>query len=187
MGLAELERLNEQPFLLYPDLAARAWTNAWWSKDILAKRLGKLSEGLGEDVELQFDIRVEPENGDWAYVATNEEPLVGSDLPINRMLVHLMSQHRRIPNLDWSIRGTFWSLVTTDKTELLRESLGPDQAHRVIQQGEGGMGLYPGVSVFVISTIGACSPAKTARSFSAVLQENTRAAAGTWKNHSRWS
>jgi hypothetical protein len=148
MGFAELERLNEEPFLLYPDLHAKAWTNAWWTKDILAKRMGKLSERLGEDVELQFEIREEPENADWGYVASDENPLVGSKSPISRMFIHLLSEHRRVRTLDWSIGGSFWSVIRTDKTELLRESIGPDYAHRVIQQGEEGMGLYPGLYVF---------------------------------------
>ena len=32
MGIAELERLNERPFLLYPDLNSNRWTDAWWSE-----------------------------------------------------------------------------------------------------------------------------------------------------------
>lgn len=148
MGIAELEQLNKKPFLLYPDLHSRAWTNARWDKNILTDPSGQLSQGLGEDVELKFDMPVEPENADWGYVASDETPLGGSNLPISQMFVHLLSQHQRIRNLDWTIGGRFWSAIRPDKTELLRESLGPDQVNRMVAQGEEGMGLYPGVSVF---------------------------------------
>jgi len=148
IGIAELERLNETPFLLYPDINSKAWKDASWSKDILVKTPGKLSEHLGEDIELEFEIRVKPENADLGYVASNETPLGGSNLAVSRMLVHLLSVQGRLPKLDWTVGGRFWSAIRPDKMELLRESLGPAQVHRIVQQGEEGIGVFPGVSVF---------------------------------------
>ena len=148
MGLADLQRANERPFLLYPDINSKAWKNAWWSTDILAKNAGKLWQALGEDIELEFEIRMEPENAEFGYVASNESPLHGSNLPVSRMFVHLLSQQRRTPSVEWTIGGRFYAAITPNKTELLRETLGPDQAHRTVEQGEEGIGLHPGVSVF---------------------------------------
>jgi len=81
MGLSELEKLNEKPFLLYPDSGSRAWTSAWWSKEIVDGPLGKLAERLGEDVELQWEMRVDPENADWGYIASDKKPSPGLTFP----------------------------------------------------------------------------------------------------------
>jgi hypothetical protein len=110
MGIAELEKLNEKPFLLYPDLYSMVWTDAWWSRrpgDSAGDSEGKVAKRLGEDVELQFEIRVKPDNTDQGYFASNAEPLSGSGLLVRSMFVWLLSTQRRIPKIDWTIGGRF--------------------------------------------------------------------------------
>jgi hypothetical protein len=141
MSIAALETLNQKPFLLYPDVSSKVWTYAWWSG-------GKLAERLDEDVELQFDMHRRRDHADEGYIASNQEPLAGSELRVRRMFVHLLSGRARASNIDWTIGGPTWSAIETANTELLRESLGADQVHRTVEQGEEGIGEFPGVSVF---------------------------------------
>jgi hypothetical protein len=150
MGLSDLEKLNERPFLLYPDVNAHLWTEGWWSELALPKpgRRGTLDDRLGEDVELRFEIRVQPENIDQGYFSSDAEPLSGSNLPIKSMFVWLLSPQRRIPRIDWLIGGHIWSAIEPGNAELLRESFGPDQVHRFVAQGEEGMDLFPEISLF---------------------------------------
>jgi len=141
MGLADLEKLNGKPFLLYPDLQAKLWKYAWW-KD------GQLAARLGEDLEVQFEMHVPPDRALDGYLSSDQQPLSGSALPVGRMFVYLLSAKRNTPNIDWTIGGPFWQNIAIDRTELLRESLGPDQAHKISVQGEEGIGEFPGISLF---------------------------------------
>jgi hypothetical protein len=150
MGIADLEKLNERPFLLYPDPHSNLWTDAWWSELSGPEpgRRGKLADQLGEDVELKFEMRVRPDYFDQGYFSSDAEPLSGSSLPITSMFVWLLSPQRRIPKVDWTIGGRLWSAIAPGEAELLRESLGPDHVHRFVACEEECSGLFPEILLF---------------------------------------
>jgi hypothetical protein len=141
MKVAELEQLNQKPFRLYADTRSKMWTHAWWSD-------GKLAGHLGEDVELQFAMASEPEGADQGYFDSNKEPLLGSGLKIGKMFVWLLSGRAGMAITDWTIGGAVSSAIVIENAELLRESFGADQVHRIVQQGEEGIGAFPEISVF---------------------------------------
>jgi hypothetical protein len=143
LPVAELEKLNGRPFLLYPSEKSRHWTEPAWKE-------GRLATELGEDVDLAFADPGYPFTSDEPYVETNATPLAGRPLVVDRFFIFLLSGTRAAPANDSTIvLGERIGPVPIHAAfETLRESLGAAQVHRVVTTADEGMGDIPGVSIF---------------------------------------
>jgi hypothetical protein len=143
LSVAELEKLNGKPFLLYRPLDREPWSEPWWDE-------GKLASQLGEDVELSFDDPGSPGDISDAYLRSSEKPLAGRSLRITRCFVFLLSRGRVAPANDWTIvpGERFGPIPMGAAAEPLRETLGAAQVHRVLASADEGLGDIPGISIF---------------------------------------
>src|SRR5579862_8375282 len=66
--VAEIEKINGKPFLLYPSSALEVWPDPLWSD-------GALERALGEDIELQFEGAGEPFYAGGTFARSTDKPL----------------------------------------------------------------------------------------------------------------
>jgi hypothetical protein len=142
LSVAELEKLNGKPFLLFASDVQHVWTEPWWDE-------GTLAGQLGEDVELYFEDRDYPFYVNDGYQPSNKEPLTDRVRRIDRMFVFLLSA-RRTPANDWTIvpGERIGPIPMRAAAEPLRETLGAAQVHRTFDQRDEGLGNIPGISIF---------------------------------------
>jgi len=138
LSVAELERRNGKPFLLYPSPEARTWTYPYWNS-------GALAVQLGEDIDLAFDEPAHEFTNGPTYTESAARPL-----RIDRMLVYLLSAHRAAPPNGWTIvfGQRIGPIPMHAELAPLRETLGAAQVHRIVTQGDEGIGDLPGIDVF---------------------------------------
>ena len=143
LSLAEIERLNGKPFLLFPSSEQETWTDPWWDE-------GTLTSQLGEDIELSFDTPEYAIYAAGAYVPSNQKPLIDQPRKIDRMFVYLLSGRRTGPVNDWTIvpGERFGPIPRNAAAEPLRETFGATQVHHVLADADEGLGNIPGISVF---------------------------------------
>jgi hypothetical protein len=144
LSVADLEKLNGKPFLLYPPQQhLQPWSQPWWNE-------GKLAGELGEDVELSFDDSEPVNSSSDTYMRSNEKTLAGRPLRITSLSVFLLSSQRTVPANDWTIvpGERFGPIPRGAAAEPLRETLGPAEVHRVLASADEGLGDIPGISIF---------------------------------------
>jgi hypothetical protein len=148
VSVADLEKLNEKPFLLYPSSDRQSWTEPWWND-------GKLAQQLGEDIELycedpDFQKAIGEFDVTQVYMQSNHTALTGRGLRIDQLLVFLLSGRRTAPANDWIIvpGERVGSIPIHAAAEPLRETFGPAQVHRVLADADEGIGNTPGISIF---------------------------------------
>jgi hypothetical protein len=144
LSVAELEKLNGKPFLLFPSQVRHVWTEPWWDEGKLAGQLGEDVELYFEDPDYDFDFYA-PE----AYMPSNKEPLTDRVRRIDRIFAFLLSDRRTAAN-DWTIvpGERIGPIPMRTAAEPLRETLGADLVHRVLEGADEAMGEIPGISIF---------------------------------------
>ena len=147
LTIAELERLNGKPFLLYASTNPSRWTDPWWDG-------GKLASDLGEDIEFSLartTIAPGPDPPEYSQDRYVESATIASKRPqlrVDRMHVYLLSGRNPETITDWTIGGRAWSILTSERIVPIREQFGAGAAHRTLEQAEEGDGNVPGIAIF---------------------------------------